>query len=112
MAKHVLNFADKNLLEQVITPEVLIPLSPKMADYMEGLENYKAMHSEISTLGTFVKKYGFTPGRDFQHVARIPSPVRAALLQVMPDALTDKKLFYALLEGPLKAYDIRGKLVI
>lgn len=110
--KHVLNFADKQLLDQVVTPEVLVPLSPKMSEYMEGLEQYKAIHDEATKLGRLVRSRGFTPGRDFQLVARIPSPVRAAVLQVMPDAFTDKKLFYALLEGPLKAYDVRGKIVL
>ena len=110
--KQVLNFADKNLLNQVVTPEVLVPLSPKMSEYMEGLEQYRSIHDEMTTLGSIVRRNGFTPGRDFQLVARIPSPVRAAVLQVMPDAFTDKKLFYALLEGPLKAYDVRGKVVL
>lgn len=110
--KHVMSFADQNLLNAVVTPEVLVPLSAKMSDYMDGLADWKSNVRQIDQLSRLGNRFGFTPGRDLQHVARIPSPVRAAVLQVMPDAFTDKKQFYALLDGPLKAYDVRGKIIL
>jgi len=110
--KHVLSFADKNLMEAVVTPEVLTPLVPRIGEIAEGVKMYRDMQHEISVLGRFTRKTGFTPGRQFQLVARIPASVRAAILQVMPDAFTDKKLFYELLAGPLKDYDVRSKIVL
>ena len=102
-----MSFADRNLLEQVVTPEVLVPHSAKMSDYMEGLRSWKALTSEARQLGVMQDRYGAV-----HHVALIPSPVRAAILQVMPDAFTDKKMFYGLLDGPLRSYDVRGKIIL
>jgi len=110
--KHLLGFAERNLLNQVVTPEVLAPLVPRIGEVAEGIKQYRNMQYEISRLGTFVRKTGFTSGRDFQLVARIPASVRAAIVQVVPDAFTDKKLFYALLDGPLADYDVRSKIVL
>jgi len=112
MAKHVISFADKNLLESVVTPEVLTAYVPRIGDIADGVAQMKSMQQEITTLGRFTKAAGFSPGRDMQRVAWIPSSVRAAVLQIIPDAFTNKQKFYELLDGPLKAYDLRGKVTL
>lgn len=112
MAKHYVSFADKNLLQSVVTPEVLSPLVPRIGDIADGVAQMRALQQEITTLGQFTKSAGFSPGREMQRVAWIPSSVRAALLEVDPEALTNKKKFYELLAGPLKAYDLRGQVTL
>ena len=112
MAKHIISFADKNLLNQVVTPEVLAPLVPRIGETAEGIAQMRAMQQEITTLGQFTKSAGFSPGRDMQRVAFIPSSVRAAILEVIPDAFSERKKFYELLEGPLERYDLRGKVTL
>lgn len=112
MAKHLISFADKNLLQSVVTPEVLSPLVPRIGETADGIANMKSMQQEITALGRFTKSAGFTPGRDMQRVAWIPSSVRAAILLIEPDAFTNKKKFYELLAGPLKAYDLRGQVTL
>lgn len=112
--KHVNNisFADKKLIGEIATPEVLAPLIPRIGEIADGAAMMRSMNHEISKVGQFVRRNGFTPGRDFQRVASIPASVRAAILQIHPDAFTNKKIFYELLEGPLKAYDLRSKTII
>jgi hypothetical protein len=112
MAKHNISFADKKLIGEISAPEVLTPLVPRIGEVAEGAAMMRSMNHEISELGKFTRRNGFTPGRDFQRVASIPASVRAAILQVHPDAFTNKKVFYELLEGPLKDYDLRSKIVI
>jgi hypothetical protein len=108
MAKHYISFADKNLLQSVVTPEVLSPLVPRIGEIADAVANMKSMQQEITTLGQYHKSAGFTAGRAMQRVAWIPASVRAAVVLVEPDAFTNKKKFYELLAGPLKAYDLRG----
>jgi hypothetical protein len=110
--KHTISFADKNLLQSVVTPEVLTPLVPRIGEIADGVKAFRDMQHEISVLGHMSRRTGFVKGGHFQLVARIPSSVRAAVLQIMPDAFTDKKQFYELLAGPLKAYDTRSKIVL
>lgn len=112
MAKHVVSFADMKLLESVVTPEVLAPLVPRIGETADAVAHMRSMQQEITTLGRFTRTSGMSPGRDMQRVAWIPSSVRAAVLQMMPDAFTNKKTFYALLAGPLKAYDLRPKTIV
>lgn len=112
MAMRVASFADLKLAEQIATPEVLTPLVPRIGEIAEGAAMMRSMQQEISTLGRFTRATGFSPGRDLQRVAYIPGSVRAALNIIDPEILTDRKKFYEYLAGPLKAYDLRGKVVL
>jgi len=114
MAKHVISFADKNLVSQIAPLEVLKPHVARMGDYEEGLSQYRSIMSEMTQLGRLSRRGGFSKDRSIQHVARIPVSVKAAVEIVIPEAFTDKKKFYALLDpgGPLEDYDIRGKIVL
>jgi hypothetical protein len=109
---HMVSFADKKLISEIATPEILTPLVPRIGTIAEGIREMREHAQEITTLGKFVKATGFTPGREFQLVASIPYSVKAAIIAVIPDAFENKKTFYELLAGPLKDYDRRGKIVL
>lgn len=100
---------EMKVLESVVGLDTLKPRIERFAAIEDGLAESRVMHNEITKVGRFVESNGFTPGRDFQRVAAIPSSVWSAVLEVFPDAGVDKKLFYALLAGPLRDYDLRRK---
>lgn len=110
MATHRMSFADTNLLNQVVTPEVLSPMVPRIGEIADGVTNYRNMMHEIYKIGKHTRATGFTPIG--QRVACIPYSVKAAVQEILPMAFEDKKIFYALLAGPLKAYDMRAKMVL
>jgi hypothetical protein len=104
---------------------------PRLATVAEARHELKNRNQELSTLGKFVRADGFDPTRNFQHVMQIDQSVWAAVLEVfarytekgelMDDGLLyvaneqgnivlNKPFFYALLSGPLSAYDMRGKI--
>lgn len=112
MAKRTISFADKNLIESVATIDVLKPHVPRIATYEEGMAEWRSMQHEITQLGKLTRRTGFNKDRSLQHIARIPVAVKAAVEVVIPDAFTDKKKAYELLEGPLKDYDVRSKIVL
>lgn len=103
------NRAGMRVLEGVVGIDVLKPRIERFAEIEEGLAERRSYQDEITKLGRFVQKSGFSPGRDFLRVASIPASVWSAVLEVFPEAGTDKELFYALLAGPLKDYDLRGR---
>jgi hypothetical protein len=97
------------VLEEVCPIDNLKPRIERFTEIEEGLAERRAYQAEITKLGRFVQATGFSPGRDFLRVASVPSSVWSAVLEVFPDAGTSKELFYALLAGPLRDYDLRGK---
>lgn len=108
-ARRIHNQAEFKLLEQVATLKVLKPRIERFATLEEGLRDLRQLQREITTVGKYVDAHGFTPGREMQRVATIPSSVWSAVLEVFPTAGKDKELFYALLAGPLRDYDSRRK---
>lgn len=103
--------ADKKILEEVIDPEVLADKVPYIKSALEGIEEYSNMLQDISTRGRHTGIAGLSPGLNLQKVAHIPSHVATALLAVDPDILTNKKKFYAWLNGPGKAFAYKRKVV-
>lgn len=103
------NAAGMRVLEEVTTLDALKPRIERFETIEEGLAERRAYQAEVTKLGRFVQATGFSPGRDFLRVASIPSSVWSAVLEVFPDAGVDKELFYALLSGPLRDYDLRAR---
>jgi hypothetical protein len=97
------------VLEEVVSIDALKPRIERFNTIEEGLAERREYQNEITKLGRFVQTSGFSPGRDFMRVASIPSSVWSAVLEVFPDAGTNKELFYALLSGPLRDYDLRAR---
>lgn len=97
------------VLGEVASLETLKPRIKRFETVAEGLAETRVMQQEITKVGKYVHAHGFSPGRDFQRVATIPSSVWSAVVSVFPTAGSDKKLFYALLAGPLRDYDTRRK---
>jgi hypothetical protein len=115
MAKHVYKWVpERKLLTEALTTENIEKAAPRLHTFHEGVRELKSLQSEISQLGKYTRRNGFTPDKTFQKVATIPVSVKAAIIEVMPDAFEDKEKFYALLnnDGPLSPYDVRGKITI
>jgi hypothetical protein len=125
------NRAGMALLDDILSPEVLHARVPRLATVAEARHELKNRNQELSTLGKFVRADGFDPTRSFQHVMQIDQSIWSAVLEVfarytpdgelMDDGLLyivndrgqiglNKPFFYALLAGPLKEYDMRGKI--
>jgi hypothetical protein len=125
------NRAGMAMLDDILSPEVLHARVPRLASVAEARQEFKNRSQELSTLGKFVRADGFDPTRTFQHVMQIDQSVWSAVLEVfarytddgelMDDGLLyvtndrgqiglNKPFFYALLSGPLQAYDMRGKI--
>lgn len=106
------------VLKDVVGLETLKPRIERFHTVEEGLREQRTIQNEITLLGKYVNSNGFTPGRDFQRVATIPSSVWSAVMEVFgnewdaADAAGKKRIFYALLAGPLKDYDTRTKPTI
>ena len=103
--------ADKKLLEEVIDPNVLAEKVPYIKETLEGIEEYSNMLADISHRGKMSGIAGMNRDMNIQKVAHIPSHVATALLEVDPDILTNKRKFYAWLNGPGKAFKYSRKVV-
>ena len=115
MAKHVFKWVpERKLLSQALAVENVEKAVPRLHEFHEGIREWSSMQHEIAQLGRYTRKTGFSPDRQFQKVATIPISVKAAILEVMPEAFEDKEQFYSLLNdgGPLSQYDVRGKITI
>ena len=106
------NRPEMRVLEDVVTLKNLKPRIERFHDVEEGLAHERAIQNEITNLGKYTGANGFTQGRSMQRVAAIPPSVWSAVVEVFPDAGENKDLFYALLAGPLKEYDMRNKIVL
>lgn len=103
------------VLEDVVRVDVLKPHIERFSTVDEGLAQSRAYQEEIMKVGKITGKAGFSPGRDFFRMARIPSSVWSAVMEVFgnewnaADPMEKKKIFTALLAGPLQDYDMRRK---
>lgn len=131
--------ADKthmNTLEEVLGDGVALhKAAPNVALDESILLEQGAMEKTAAGMGKYVKAGGFDPTRKFQHVAHIPNTAVWNVVQKMfaqHDAygnlvddgklyktdprtgqpVLNKPFFYALLDGPLRRYDLRGKLKV
>jgi len=84
MGIYNLNMADENLINDVTSYEVLRKRIPRYEALYENINEMKRLQAEISTLGTFTKKTGFLPGKNFQRVATIPTAIVHAIWEVDP----------------------------
>lgn len=100
------------VLEDVVTLENLRPRLERFDKIEEHLAHEKSIQDEITTLGKYTHANGFSRDKNFQRIACIPPSVWSAVLEVFPDAAENKPLFYSLLDGPLREYDMRGKVVL
>jgi len=122
-----------DLLGEVLSPEVLHARVPRLGEVAEARAAHRARVETISKLGG-LGNTGFNKSRTMQYVANIDQSVWSAVLDVfaridpisgepMDDGLlykTDDRgnivinrdFFYALLAGPLKDHDMRGKITL
>lgn len=113
MARHIIDFtAERKLLTEVMTLDNLEKAAPRLATFHEGIDDMRNMQSELTAVGDYCRKTGFTPDKSFQRVATIPLSVKKAVQEVVEDAFEDKEKFYALLAGPLKQYDTRNTVIL
>jgi hypothetical protein len=128
-----------NLLGEILSPEVLHAHVPRLATVAEARVEYRNKMNTLQALGAHSRATGFDPARKFQYVAQIDQAVWSVILEVFakyefvnaddpnsPARLThdgllyitdyrgnvvlNRPFFYALLAGPLKDYDMRGKI--
>jgi hypothetical protein len=133
------NVTHMNMLGEILKPEVLHAHVPRLASIAEARVEYRNKMNTLQALGATSRATGFDPTRQFQYVAQIDQAIWSAVLEVfakyefenaddpnspprlMHDGLlyvTDHRgnvvlnrpFFYALLAGPLKDYDMRGKV--
>lgn len=125
-------------LGEVLKPEVLHAHVPRLATVAEARVEYRNKMNTLQALGAHSRGTGFDPTRQFQYVAQIDQAVWSVILDtfaryahpngdttkqavLVDDGLlyvTDRRgnvilnrpFFYALLAGPLKGYDMRGKI--
>lgn len=127
------------VLTDVLNPEVLHAHVPRLASVAEARVEHRNKMNTIQKLGHASRATGFDPTMKFQYVAQIDQAVWSAVLDTFaryevenaddptaPQRLIDDGLlyvtdhrgnvvlnrpfFYALLAGPLKDYDMRGKI--
>jgi hypothetical protein len=133
------NATHMQLLGEVLEPEILHARVPRLATVAEARVEYKNKMNTIQALGAQTGATGFDPSRRFQWVAQVDQAIWSAVLSVFaryeienvddpnsPSRLVDdgllyvtdhrgnvvinRSFFYALLAGPLKGYDMRGKV--
>jgi len=109
MATFNLNMADENLLDKVLDQDVLEERVPRLKTFFEGIQEMRSLQAEVSTLGEFTKRTGFTPGKNFQRIATIPYSVKAAIEAVDPIFFRDKEKVLRFLKRHPE-YDTRTKL--
>src|SRR3990172_10745479 len=97
MAVHRFVSPEENLIDKVVDQDELLRRIPRLSDFYEGVAQMRSLQEEISTLGSFTKKTGFTPGKDFQPIATIPYSVAAAMVMVDPGFFKDRKKVYRFL---------------
>jgi hypothetical protein len=124
------NKQQMDLLEDVLAPgSDLYKRVPRLEEIAEARVAHKNKFNTIQKLSQFGAT-GFNEERSLQYVAQIDQAIWSAVLAVfaqydeqgnlVDDGLLYKKdhrgniiinrdFFYALLEGPLKNYDMRGK---
>jgi len=123
-----------NLLSEVLDPNVLHQRVPRLEEVAEARIAHKNKFNTIQKLGQ-LGTTGFNEDRSLQYIAQIDQAVWSAVVSVfsrydpetgklMDDGLlykTDpvdghvklnRDFFFALLSGPLKNYDMRGKTSI
>lgn len=98
------------LLNEVTPIKALVPRIERFETMKEHFDDVRTMQKEITQLAKYSDATGFTRDRHMQRVARIPSSVWSAVLEVFPNAGENKELYYALLAGPLSDYDLRSKV--
>lgn len=125
------NAVHMQIVSEVIKPEVLHAHVPRLADVAQARAEYRNKMNTLQALGAHSRATGFDPTRQFQYVAQIDQSIWSMILEVfakyneqgelMHDGLlyvTDMRnnvvinrpFFYALLAGPLREYDMRGKI--
>lgn len=125
------NAVGMGILTDVLAPEVLHKAVPRLAEVEEARVEYRNKMNEIQQWGAVTRSSGWVPGKNMQYVAQIDQSVWSAVLEVfarydekgnlMDDGLLyitnqkgqvvlNKDFFYALLDGPLKRWDMRGKI--
>ena len=124
------NKANMALLSDILSPEVLHKRVPRLAEVAEARVEYRNMVNEIRQWGTISEKFGMLSNKNLNYVAQIDQSVWSAVLEVfakhdeetgelIADGLLykmddrgqlvlNRDFFFALLEGPLKKYDMRG----
>jgi hypothetical protein len=125
-----------NVLEDALNSQELVMRSPDMRKKMAAVRERQAMIQSMDTLTKFTRAGNFDPTRTFQLVANNVDPAVWRVIldtfaridpvsgEPMDDGLlykTDPKdgevklnkdFFYALLAGPLKSWDSRGKIIV
>lgn len=99
----------EQLLNDVTDSAVLRDRLPRLNDFYEGIESMRQVQDEISVLGSFTKRTGFTPGKNFQRIATIPYSVAAAMVEIDPEIFKDRGRFYRWL-GQHPEYDTRSSI--
>ncbi len=132
------NAVHMQMLGEVLSPEVLHSHVPRLATVQEARVEYKNKMNTLQALGAHSRSTGFDPTRQFQYVAQIDQAVWSVILEVFAkyeyenddptkparlihdgllyvtdlrgQVVINRPFFYALLAGPLKDYDMRGKI--
>lgn len=124
------------VLESALDSDDLLLRSPDMRQKMAAVKERSEMMQSFDQLTKFTRAQGFDPSRNFQLVAGSVEPAVWRVIldtfarvdpetgEYMDDGLlytTDpvsgkislnKDFFYALLAGPLKRWDMRGKIKV
>jgi hypothetical protein len=96
MAKHVLDLADRKLVDSITSAEELGKRLPqRMTSFFEGIEEKRELVSTVGHVGRFTKKSGFTDDGSMQHFATVPLSVFSAMLEIDPEFGTNQEKFLA-----------------
>ena len=113
---------ETEMMNRIFEPEVLRNNVPGLGDVIDGAAHLRALHNEIGVLGEFRRVTGFTNDRSMQLTSKIDTNIMLMLEDLHEASCTcgkglwgtegHKAWYYHWLNGPGKAHDVRGKIVL
>lgn len=114
---------ENQMMEELFEPEYLRRKIPGIGEILDGAAMLRSVNEEIGILGEYHKQAGgFTKGRFFQNTAKIDTNIMLMLEELHEASCTcgnglwgskgHKAWYYNWLNGPGKAHDVRGKIVL
>lgn len=85
----------ENEIDFISNPKHLVECLPKFEDTMEAIRDHRSQLEEIRRISSARRAVGMTPGGTMMKVACFPQELYAAIVEINPWFLKDKKEFYA-----------------
>lgn len=106
---HGLNFAEKNLIKEVLDQDTLVEHVPRYKTFFEGIQDMKVIQAETGGRGKHTGLTGFTPDKSLLYLGTVPQAVMAAVRELIPDFWERKDCVYWFFKN-FPEYDTRTVL--